>query len=295
MGSQDDALRRMLKLVNSFFSRSDCIPFREPVDWRALELWDYPQIITKMMDLGTVKRKLERGQYQTAAECADDIRLIWTNCMTYNADGSDFFLLAESFSKRFEDRYRKIRQEFDTGENLGKSSSKEGRSKSSSSTSTSQTESFLSTSSQMEPPSLDAKTKFGSNLFRLTGVQLGHVLQVIDLKCPRALERPLTPNDPSNAPSSSLPPPNGENVEINVDAIDMKTFYELDHYVKERISKNRRKSSGEKEDSLSRSTSGSVLDNLSQSSTFTSNQYFRSNQSGSSGSGSSKKVGKRKR
>jgi len=183
----------------------------------------------------------------------------------------------------------------DTGENLGKSSSKEGRSKSSSSTSTSQTESFLSTSSQMEPPSLDAKTKFGSNLFRLTGVQLGHVLQVIDLKCPRALERPLTPNDPSNAPSSSLPPPNGENVEINVDAIDMKTFYELDHYVKERISKNRRKSSGEKEDSLSRSTSGSVLDNLSQSSTFTSNQYFRSNQSGSSGSGSSKKVGKRKR
>lgn len=63
------------------------------------------------MDLGTVKRKLERGQYQTAAECADDIRLIWTNCMTYNADGSDFFLLAESFSRRFEDRYKKIRQE----------------------------------------------------------------------------------------------------------------------------------------------------------------------------------------
>lgn len=65
----------------------------------------------QMMDLGTVKRKLERGQYQTAAECADDIRLIWTNCMTYNADGSDFFLLAESFSRRFEDRYKKIRQE----------------------------------------------------------------------------------------------------------------------------------------------------------------------------------------
>lgn len=64
-----------------------------------------------MMDLGTVKRKLDRGQYQTAHECAEDIRLIWKNCMTYNADGSDFFLLAENFSKKFEDRYKKIQAE----------------------------------------------------------------------------------------------------------------------------------------------------------------------------------------
>ena len=55
-----------------------------------------------------MKRKLERGQYSSANECAMDIRLIWTNCKTYNADGSDFYLLAESFSKRFEDRYKKI-------------------------------------------------------------------------------------------------------------------------------------------------------------------------------------------
>jgi hypothetical protein len=35
------------------------------------------QIVKKMMDLGTVKKKLERGQYNNAAECAADIRLIW--------------------------------------------------------------------------------------------------------------------------------------------------------------------------------------------------------------------------
>ena len=64
-----------------------------------------------MMDLGTVKRKLDGGKYKTAAECAEDIRQVWTNCKTYNADGSDFYLLAEAFSKRFEDRYRKIRAE----------------------------------------------------------------------------------------------------------------------------------------------------------------------------------------
>ena len=60
------------------------------------------------MDLGTVKRKLERGKYKTAADCAADIRLVWTNCKTYNADGSDFYLLAEGFSRRFEDKYKKV-------------------------------------------------------------------------------------------------------------------------------------------------------------------------------------------
>ena len=34
--------------------------FRKPVDWRILGLDDYPQVIAKPMDLGTVKQKIER-------------------------------------------------------------------------------------------------------------------------------------------------------------------------------------------------------------------------------------------
>ena len=109
--TQVEPLKRVMKIVNAFLSRPDITPFQEPVDWRGLGLDDYPKIVKKMMDLGTVKRKLERKQYYTAAECAADIRLIWQNCMAYNADGSDFWLLAKAFQRRFEDRYRKIRQE----------------------------------------------------------------------------------------------------------------------------------------------------------------------------------------
>lgn len=108
---QEEPLKRMMKIVNSLLARQDIAPFREPVDWRGLELYDYPQIITKMMDLGTIKRRLERGQYATTHQVAEDIRLVWTNCMSYNADGSDFWLLAKSYSRRFEDRYRKVRYE----------------------------------------------------------------------------------------------------------------------------------------------------------------------------------------
>jgi hypothetical protein len=44
----DEGLRRMSKLVNSLLTRADCGPFREPVDWRELGLFDYPKIIKKV-------------------------------------------------------------------------------------------------------------------------------------------------------------------------------------------------------------------------------------------------------
>jgi hypothetical protein len=85
------------------------------------------------------------------------------------------------------------------------------------------------------PPSLDVRTKFASNLFRLNGEELGYVLQMIDLRCPHAVE--------SIRPSREEPEDYGDDVkrekdveaEINVDAIDPKTFAELDRYIKERL------------------------------------------------------------
>ena len=74
-------------------------PFREAVDWRSLGLYDYPQVVKQPMDLGTVKKKIENGSYSLVQDCANDIRLIWKNCMTYNADGSEFYLLAEGFGE----------------------------------------------------------------------------------------------------------------------------------------------------------------------------------------------------
>ena len=70
-------------------------PFRDPVDWEALGLFDYPQVIKKPMDLSLVKRRVNEGKYESIHEAADDVRLIWKNCMTYNADGSDFYNLAQ--------------------------------------------------------------------------------------------------------------------------------------------------------------------------------------------------------
>ena len=45
----------LLKVVCAFISRPESLPFREPVDWEALGLLDYPQVVKKPMDLGTIK------------------------------------------------------------------------------------------------------------------------------------------------------------------------------------------------------------------------------------------------
>jgi Bromodomain len=79
---QEEPLERIKAIVVLFMEKDDSLPFHEPVDWRALELYDYPVVIKKMMDLGTILKKLERNSYRNAAECARDVRRVWTNCMT---------------------------------------------------------------------------------------------------------------------------------------------------------------------------------------------------------------------
>ena len=70
----DDAMK-MLKIVCALIARPESEPFRAPVAWKVLGLTDYPKMVKKPMDLGTIKKKLEDGQYKNMSEVADDIRL----------------------------------------------------------------------------------------------------------------------------------------------------------------------------------------------------------------------------
>ncbi len=77
---------------------------------------------------------------------------------------------------------------------------------------------------------LDAKAKFAKSLYRLSGMELGHVLHVLDIRSPDALVQP----DPSvDLPVEKFT--NETELEINVDAIDVRTFIELERYVKEKM------------------------------------------------------------
>lgn len=84
------------------------MPFRDAVDWKALGLFDYPRVISKPMDLGLVRRNVDENRYKSVFDAAEDVRLIWKNCMTYNPPGTEFYSLAEKLSKKFEEKYSKL-------------------------------------------------------------------------------------------------------------------------------------------------------------------------------------------
>ena len=76
-------------ILKKLMGHEDGWIFNEPVDAVKLSLSDYHSVIKKPMDLGTVKTRLDKKQYKSLTEFADDIRLTFNNAMTYNPQGND--------------------------------------------------------------------------------------------------------------------------------------------------------------------------------------------------------------
>ena len=107
-----DELRQCLNLLEELTSHEDAEAFLAPVDWAALNLPDYPVIIKKPMDLGTIKSNIENGEYDDAYDFAEDVRLVWKNAKLYNTPGSPIYVNAESLSQLFERKFPKIKKQF---------------------------------------------------------------------------------------------------------------------------------------------------------------------------------------
>ncbi|KAH7549750.1 hypothetical protein JRO89_XS13G0076500 [Xanthoceras sorbifolium] len=82
--------------------------FNTPVDVVKLNIPDYFTVIKHPMDLGTVKSKLASSQYSSPLEFAADVRLTFSNAMTYNPPGNDVHFMAETLGKYFEVRWKAI-------------------------------------------------------------------------------------------------------------------------------------------------------------------------------------------
>jgi len=82
--------------------------FNAPVDVVGLGLHDYHQIISKPMDLGTIKTNLNKNLYPTPEEFAADVRLTFNNALRYNPKGHDVHVLAEQFLAKFEHLFRPV-------------------------------------------------------------------------------------------------------------------------------------------------------------------------------------------
>lgn len=50
---------KLLNLLQQLEKEPNAAPFIEPVDWKALDLQDYPKIVKKPMDISTIREKLK--------------------------------------------------------------------------------------------------------------------------------------------------------------------------------------------------------------------------------------------
>ncbi|CAN6464198.1 unnamed protein product [Victoria cruziana] len=82
--------------------------FNVPVDAVKLKIPDYFHIIRHPMDLGTIKSTLASGAYSSPHEFAADVRLTFSNAMTYNPPGNDVHFMADALSKFFEVRWKAV-------------------------------------------------------------------------------------------------------------------------------------------------------------------------------------------
>jgi hypothetical protein len=121
----NDSLKVCNKILKELLSKKHSAfawPFYEPVNVEDPGLEDYRDVIERPMDLGTVKQKLASGQYQTAAEFAADVRLVFTNCYQYNPPHHDVVVMARKLQDVFEQRYKNIHEEPDADVGVEESS-----------------------------------------------------------------------------------------------------------------------------------------------------------------------------
>lgn len=125
---------------------------------------DYPNIIKSPMDLGTILKKIDKNKYQTLYQCGEDVRLVWSNCMLYNADGSDFYRLADSLKRAFETKYNKLLQD------IGAATA-------------------AASVSEPNKVSLQEKRNLAKHLYQISKEDLGRFLIEVEAKCPAAIIR----------------------------------------------------------------------------------------------------------
>ena len=99
----------ILEFLHDLRSDPQAAVFDIPVNWRALNIPDYPHIVKNPMDLQTLEAKV-RGEYKEGGgkvfkgytyfdEFHADLNLVWSNCKLFNQIGSSIYRYAQAMER----------------------------------------------------------------------------------------------------------------------------------------------------------------------------------------------------
>lgn len=95
--------------------------FHHPVDHVKLGIPDYPTIIKKPMDFGTVKKKIDMNMYSKATEFLEDMELVFMNCRMYNGVDSYIGKIGVDVNREYDNLLQSynFKERFENADNLG--------------------------------------------------------------------------------------------------------------------------------------------------------------------------------
>ncbi|OMH79903.1 Bromodomain-containing protein, partial [Zancudomyces culisetae] len=82
--------------------------FYEPVDWKELNIPQYPKVIKNPMDLGTIRKKYDAGLYNSSDEFEADVRLMFNNCYKFNPPNHPVHLAGKRFEEIFDKKWAEL-------------------------------------------------------------------------------------------------------------------------------------------------------------------------------------------
>lgn len=101
--------KKELELILHKLQKKDTYnAFAEPVDPE--ELPDYHDVIEHPMDFGTVRKKMDRGSYRSFEQFEDDVLLICSNAMQYNAPDTVYFRQACAIQDLARKKFQIVRE-----------------------------------------------------------------------------------------------------------------------------------------------------------------------------------------
>ena len=82
-------------------------PFLLPVDPVAWNIIGYFDVVKHPMDISTVEKKLNAGEYKDTAEFEADVRLIFHNCYIFNTPDNEVYQMGQALEAVFNERWNK--------------------------------------------------------------------------------------------------------------------------------------------------------------------------------------------